>query len=373
MIDDMSSTDPQLRADAWRRLLPRAVLYQAAIADRFGVNPTDLTCIELLAGEAAMSPTRLAELSGLTTGAVTGVLDRLERAGIVRREPDPADRRRIAVRVRPERTAELAALYGPFANAAAATEPADAIDHAIELLEAETSRLRATVRGGLIGDTFVAPAAGATRGRLSYVSGAPRLALHKVALGQQARMVLETSASRLRLVGPTDGDELVRARFGGPMPDVRSTDGSVAIRYPRRAVDFRAREAEVRLERTIPWSIDIDGGLTDLDADLSGLHLVALELRGGANHIRLGLPRPEGTVRIALGGGASVVRIDRHAGSAIEVRFRERVSHLRFDGRRGDGQDGGTVIRSEGFAAAVDRTEIELSAASQVTIGTLPR
>jgi hypothetical protein len=304
---------------------------------------------------------------------VTGVLDRLERAGIVRREPDPADRRRIAVRVRPERRTELAALYGPFANAAAAVEPADAVDRAIELMEAETRRLRATVRGGLVGDTFIAPTGGATRGRLTYVSGAPRLALHKVALGQQARMVLETSASRLRLAGPTDGDELVRARFGGPIPDVRSADGTVAIRYPRRAVDFRAREADVLLEGTILWSIEIGGGLTDLEADLTTIHLVALDLRGGANHIRLRLPRPEGTVRIDLGGGASDVRVDRPAGSAIALRLREAVSHLRFDGRRRDGLDGGTVIHSEGFASAVDRTEIELSAASQVTIGTLPR
>ena len=348
------------------------MLYQAAVADRFGVNPTDLTCLELLLGEAAMSPTRLAELSGLTTGAVTGVLDRLERAGIVLRDPDPADRRRITVRVRPERTAELAALYDPFADVVAKVEPADAIDRAIELLEAETSRLRATVRGGIIGDTFRAPIGAAARGRLTFASAAPRLALHKVALGQQARMILETSASRLRLSGLTDGDELVRARFVGPIPDVRSADGSVAIRYPRRALDLRARESDVRLAGAIPWSIDIDGGLTDLEADLTAIHLVALELRGGANHIRLRLPRPEGTVRVALSGGASVVRIDRPAGSAIAVRLLERVSHLRFDGRRGDGQDGGTVIRSDGFVAAVDRLEIELSAASQVTIGTLP-
>jgi DNA-binding MarR family transcriptional regulator len=360
----MSSTDPQSRADAWRRLLPRAVLYQAAIADRFGVNPTDLTCLELLAGEAAMSPTRLAELSGLTTGAVTGVLDRLERAGIVRREPDPADRRRIAVRVRPERRTELAELYGPFANAVAAVEPADAVDRAIELMEAETRRLRATVRGGLVGDTFIAPTGGATRGRLTYVSGAPRLALHKVALGQQARMVLETSASRLRLAGPTDGDELVRARFGGPIPDVRSAEGTVAIRYPRRAVDFRAREADVRLEGTLPWSIEIGGGLTDLEADLTTIHLVALDLRGGANHIRLRLPTRGH--RPSTPGGASDASTGP-AGSAIALRFgrRSRLASMWADGL--------TAHRHPPRASRRRSTDGDESPASQVTIGTCSR
>jgi DNA-binding MarR family transcriptional regulator len=372
----MSSLDSDPRAVAWRRLLPRAVLYHEAIADRFGVNPTDLKCLELLAGESAMSPSRLAELSGLTTGAVTGVLDRLERAGIVQRSPDPGDRRRVTVLIRPERTAELAALYAPFVTAAAeeaAGTSAGPLSGVIALLEAETARLRAAVRGGMVGDTFVAPTGGATRGRLSYSSGAARLAVHKVALGQQARMVLETSATRLRLVGPTDGDELVRARFIGPIPDVRAADGNVAVRYPKRTIDFRSKEAQLRLEPAISWSIEIDGGLTNLDGDLRRIRLLSLELRGGANHIRLRLPRPEGTARIMLDGGASEVRIERPAGTAVAIALRGAVSHLRFDGRRSAGADAGATFRSEGYASAADRIEVELSAASLVTIGVASR
>jgi len=60
-----------------------------------GVNPTDLgsLCLLLLHGPAPAG--RLAELTGLTTGAVTGVIDRLEKGGFVRREVDPADRRKV--------------------------------------------------------------------------------------------------------------------------------------------------------------------------------------------------------------------------------------------------------------------------------------
>jgi DNA-binding MarR family transcriptional regulator len=62
-----------------------------------GVNPTDLgaLCLLLLHGPAPAG--RLAELTGLTTGAITGVVDRLEKGGFVRREVDPADRRKVIV------------------------------------------------------------------------------------------------------------------------------------------------------------------------------------------------------------------------------------------------------------------------------------
>jgi DNA-binding MarR family transcriptional regulator len=62
-----------------------------------GVNPTDFgsLCLLLLHGPAPAG--RLAELTGLTTGAVTGVIDRLERGGFVRREVDPSDRRKVIV------------------------------------------------------------------------------------------------------------------------------------------------------------------------------------------------------------------------------------------------------------------------------------
>ena len=62
-----------------------------------GLNPTDLgsLCLLLLHGPAPAG--RLAELTGLTTGAVTGVIDRLEKGGFVRREVDPADRRKVIV------------------------------------------------------------------------------------------------------------------------------------------------------------------------------------------------------------------------------------------------------------------------------------
>src|ERR1017187_677238 len=82
-------------AEAVRRQVAWTVLHNQAIAERLGMSATDLHAINLLDIEGPITAGRLAELMSLTTGAVTGVLDRLERAGLVRREADPADRRRV--------------------------------------------------------------------------------------------------------------------------------------------------------------------------------------------------------------------------------------------------------------------------------------
>jgi DNA-binding MarR family transcriptional regulator len=81
-----------------RELSTMTVLFQARIAEQLGLSGTDLKCLELVmrAGEP-LSAGRIAQLSGLSTGAVTGVIDRLERRGLVRRTADPTDRRKVLV------------------------------------------------------------------------------------------------------------------------------------------------------------------------------------------------------------------------------------------------------------------------------------
>jgi DNA-binding MarR family transcriptional regulator len=89
----------------------------AAIADLLGVNRTDILCLDILARLGTVTAGRLAEESHLTTGAITAVIDRLERAGYVRRLPDPSDRRRVLVETT-DRFEELAEhAWGPVANA----------------------------------------------------------------------------------------------------------------------------------------------------------------------------------------------------------------------------------------------------------------
>lgn len=81
-----------------RDLSTETVLLHQTIADRLGLNMTDHKCLGFLldAGEP-ITPGQLAGLTGLTTGAITGIVDRLEDAGFVRRKRDPKDRRRVII------------------------------------------------------------------------------------------------------------------------------------------------------------------------------------------------------------------------------------------------------------------------------------
>jgi DNA-binding MarR family transcriptional regulator len=73
--------------------------FDALAAHRLGVNLTDLHCLNILESRSGLTAGELALEAGLTSGAVTGVIDRLEGAGYVRRAADPRDRRKVKVEV----------------------------------------------------------------------------------------------------------------------------------------------------------------------------------------------------------------------------------------------------------------------------------
>jgi DNA-binding MarR family transcriptional regulator len=79
------------------RFIAGVVLHNHAVAQRVGLGASDSQLISLLNLHGPLTPGRLAELTGLTTGTVTGVIDRLERAGFVHRERDTKDRRKVLV------------------------------------------------------------------------------------------------------------------------------------------------------------------------------------------------------------------------------------------------------------------------------------
>ena len=82
---------------AVREMTGVSALLSHAVAGRVGFGSTDLEALDLLVLEGPMTAGRLAERTGLSTGAVTGLVDRLEDRGFVRRAPDPADRRKVVV------------------------------------------------------------------------------------------------------------------------------------------------------------------------------------------------------------------------------------------------------------------------------------
>ena len=138
-------TEGMLRAG--RGLGNASAMLNHACAERLGLHATDWECVGLLdeARPEALTAGRLAELTGLTTGAITGVIDRLEAKGFVRRVRDPADRRRVNVELQ-EGSLDAAQpiLSGMIGDMIAlqAEFPTEDVARFVELLDRAASILR---------------------------------------------------------------------------------------------------------------------------------------------------------------------------------------------------------------------------------------
>jgi DNA-binding MarR family transcriptional regulator len=117
----VSGADPGKR----QRLIAQAALaarlhqnaydrFEDEAAEYFGVNRTAMRCMDVLERAGRLTAGEIARQTGLTSGAVTALLDRLERAGWVRRLRDETDRRRILVELTDKARQGAAEVYGPF-------------------------------------------------------------------------------------------------------------------------------------------------------------------------------------------------------------------------------------------------------------------
>jgi len=103
-----------------RRHSTAVVLFHHAVAERLGLGPTDHKCLDLLRERGAMTGSDLAAITDLTSGAITGVVARLERAGYLRREPDPHDRRQQILHSALERMRDIQHVFDPIRRDVAA-------------------------------------------------------------------------------------------------------------------------------------------------------------------------------------------------------------------------------------------------------------
>lgn len=96
----------------------QGVLLSSAVAERVGLSSSDLECLDfiVMAGVDALTPSQLVAATGLTSGAITGLVDRLEKAGYVRREADSSDRRKVRILPCVERVSQLAVYYERLAQ-----------------------------------------------------------------------------------------------------------------------------------------------------------------------------------------------------------------------------------------------------------------
>lgn len=118
------SSKARIADDIVRRLLRRhstaTVLFHQSVAEHLGLGPADHKCLDVLRERGPMIGRELAAMTGLTSGAVTGIVARLEQAGFVRRVSDPDDQRKVVITVLAERMHELQTVFGPMRDAAAA-------------------------------------------------------------------------------------------------------------------------------------------------------------------------------------------------------------------------------------------------------------
>lgn len=185
-------------------------------------------------------------------------------------------------------------------------------------------------------------------------------------------LVLRHGRSDVAVRG-VDMDVLCRASFDGMAPKAWVESGRVAIEYPRFSfaglLSRGVGRTDIELQATLPWSLDIAGGLRDSTLELTDLELTALDLRGGASDVRIRLPRPRGRVLVRIEGGASAVTLVRPAGVAVVLQLVGGVSRLAFDDERYGAIGAGTRLETPDAGSEQDRFEIEVrGGATKLTI-----
>jgi len=334
-----------------------ATIFRVAAAQT-GKTVTDMQVLEILDMTGPTTAGTLAELTGLTTGATTGLLNRLEEAGLVRRERDPEDGRKIIVQLVSDKSEmrEISAIFDPMwksweemasgYNDEQIAFLQDFLKRSNEVARREIVRLQEGPEGE--GKTYSAP----------------------LARVKSARLVVASGVSMLTLRADAVMTELYKARFKGPLPDVKARDGVVTIRYARRLWAMGAKRiAEVTLSTAIPWQINIQGGASGVVAELGGLDLAGLEVKGGMSMIHLNLPSPSRPVPVTISGGASDIIVRRPVGVPARVRLKGWSSSLIFDEQTYSNPGKDMRMQSPGYEAGAQGYDIEiLSSASSVIV-----
>jgi len=354
-------------AAASARLRYETTLHADALAATLGIGHADFACLTLLFLEGAATPGRLGEVTGLSSGGVSGVVDRLERAGYVQRAADPADRRRVVVALDPDRLPRLEEAFGQLPAAdEAVLEGYSPSELALLLADTEerlassrdeTLRLRGETSGGTPTpevSTFATPLDSRRDARLEFVGG----------------------GELVRVQGDPDLPELFQAEFQGGGAGATVDDQqtvSIRSRSPRRG---GPTSGLITLHAGVRWAIQFRGGNGRIEADLRDVPLASLEIVGGSGDIEVTLGPPDGHVELYLNRGSRHVRLHRprgteasvsarRAGSALWPRSARRSrrglrSHVVIDGEssRRSWSMRGSRWETPGHATAADRFDI---------------
>jgi hypothetical protein len=191
------------------------------------------------------------------------------------------------------------------------------------------------------GDRFSAQLGTSSTGRLRFANG-----LHGATIRADANLT-----------------GLYTAHFGDQIPTVGVRGGEVSVRYAgRRAFDLLGcgteHPAEVVLNPSLPWDVEIRGSASKLLADLRGVRLGSFHLTGGAGRVEVVLPVPSGTATVVVRGGASNVVVRCPAGVPTHLCVSGGATNLWFVNRHIRGAGGDLDFWSHNPAGARNRCGI---------------
>lgn len=135
-----------------QELSTSTILFHQEVAQKLHLIPTDHECLDIIMKSGKVTAGELSQTTGLTAGAITGVIDRLEQKGFVRREKDPSDRRKIVIFPNTEKALnEVAPIFASLGKSMEAlynqysTEQLalilDFVEKSIEIMATETEKL----------------------------------------------------------------------------------------------------------------------------------------------------------------------------------------------------------------------------------------
>jgi DNA-binding MarR family transcriptional regulator len=339
-----------------RRVNLQGSLFGQTVAVRFGLSESDIETLEALIERGASTAGRLGELTGLTSGAVTRVIDRLEQSGYVRRVPDPSDRRRVIVEVVPEKVAGIQSTLDRV-GAASAEEIGRYTDAQLAMITGFLTRMEQITRDEATN----------LRDHTAESDDEPRSSEHSAPLGglTSARLLIRSGLSEVRLRAGSSSADLYRAQFEGATPQVRLRDGRVIIQYRGIPFDWRKRRAALALNPTIPWAIAIVGGIERVEADLRALDVRGLTLTGGTERIEFELGAPRGDVPVEVIGGAKTLRVVRPLGVPLRLSVTGGAGRVELDGLPQGAKGGIWSIESDGWAGSTDRFSVSVVGGSK--------
>lgn len=182
---------------------------------------------------------------------------------------------------------------------------------------------------------------------------------------KRARLEIREGFSNCELTGKPLSQDLFQAEFQGLIPNVRTRQERVIIQYPLSVFDWlkyafnrHQHSGNVTLNTSIPWQIDMLGGVSHLDADLRELPLTSLTIMGGVSEAEIWLPQPSGTVQIHIASGVSHLRIYRPKNVAAQLKVGGGASHLVFDDQFYNSVGGGIRIAVPDYSSQNDRYDI---------------